>query len=93
MPYDDANTLRAQFIIWRQGGRLVDFVANIQELTLDGWVSLERFDCCHGHCHHHPLNDELPPLSISRLDTVEDVKRAFVEVERLVDERVRIIRS
>ncbi|MEB3063861.1 DUF7718 family protein [[Mycobacterium] zoologicum] len=91
--YDDVSAIRVQFIIWRDGGRLVDFVVNVQVLGSGGWETVERFDCCHGHCHLHPQNEELPPESIQRLDAVGDVQRAFAQVNGIAHERARIIRD
>jgi hypothetical protein len=92
-PVDDLSTIRLQFNIWRLDGRLVNFVINVQVLTAEGWVSVERFDCCHGHCHLHPDSDEDDSESIHRLDGLDDVEQAFREVERSADERARIIRD
>ncbi|KUI37591.1 hypothetical protein AU195_18255 [Mycobacterium sp. IS-1496] len=91
-PYDDANTVRIQFLLWKQGGVLVDFVVNVQELASEGWTTVEHFDCCHGHCHLHPQSG-VEPESITRLDEVADVQRAFSAVAHEADERARIIRG
>lgn len=90
MPYDDAGTVRLQFLLWRQGGRLVDFVVNVQVIGADGWEIVEYFDCCHGNCHLHVKSDA-EPRPILRLDRVDDVQRAFVQVEQEARDRVRII--
>lgn len=90
---DDLGTIRLQFILWRQQGRLANFVVNVQRLTSAGWVSVERFDCCHGHCHLHVDNDEHKTRSIHTLDTQDDVKTAFRKVEKAADERARIMRD
>ena len=50
---DDSNTVRIEYRIWKRGG-LADFVILIQRLGTQGWDEVERFDCCHGHCHLHP---------------------------------------
>ncbi|KIQ15351.1 hypothetical protein RU01_15610 [Rhodococcus sp. MEB064] len=92
-PYDDANSIRLQFILWRRDGRLVEFVVNIQKLTADGWLTIEYFDCCHGHCHLHRDNAQLPPETVERLDDIADVTTAFGKVESQVHDRVRIIRD
>lgn len=92
-PVDDLSTVGLQFNIWRQGGKLVDFCVNVQVLTAEGWMSVERFDCCHGHCHLHPDGDGGDPETIYRLDCVEDVTAAFRQVEQFADERARIIRD
>jgi hypothetical protein len=57
MPYDDSNTVRLQFFLWRDGGKIVNFVINVQVITAEGWTTVEYFDCCHGNCHLHPAND------------------------------------
>ncbi|MGW5519359.1 DUF7718 family protein [Nocardia africana] len=90
---DDLYTIRLQFNIWRRDGRLVDFTVNVERLSSTGWVSEERFDCCHGHCHVHVDNDEDKPRSIHTLDTVDDVEEAFRKVEEIADERARIMRD
>jgi hypothetical protein len=92
MAADDANTVRAQFNIWRRSGRLVDFVINIQVLTSEGWEQVEYFDCCHGYCHLHPRN-ETEPRSIKRLDVVADVQDAYRRVQPIIEERLRIIQG
>lgn len=91
--YDDANTVRLQFIIWSRGKTLVDFVVNVQVLASDGWDTVEYFDCCHGHTHLHTHNSELEPRIIAQLDTPGNVKHAFVQVEHEADNRARIIRD
>lgn len=90
---DDASTIRLQFNLWRHDKRLVDFVINVQVITSAGWQSVERFDCCHGHCHLHVDNDETTPRSILRLENVDDVARAFTTSQQLADKRARIIRN
>lgn len=91
--YDDANTVRVQFFLWRVKGKIVNFVVNVQVITAEGWISVERFDCCHGNCHLHPDNDDLPRDVIMRLDSQSDVHRAFAEVRREAERRARIIRD
>lgn len=92
-PLDDANTIRLQFIRWSQGGRLVNFFVGIQVITMSGgWVNVEYYDCCHGHCHLHTQNGE-QPQGIAQLDNVDDVRRAFAQVSRDADVRARIIRD
>lgn len=90
--YDDANSIRLQFITWRKGGRLTEFVVNVEVLTSEGWEIIEYFDCCHGSYHHHPKSGE-PRDPIVRLDGVDDVQRAFAQVEQEAHERARIIRN
>lgn len=90
---DDLSTIKLQFRIWRLDGNLVDFVVIVERLTSSGWTPVERFDCCHGHCHLHVDNDEDGPRSIHRLDNVEDVEAAFIKVEKAADERARIMRD
>jgi hypothetical protein len=92
MAYDDANTIRLQFLTWRKGIELTEFVVNVQVLTSEGWETIEYFDCCHGHYHLHPKSGE-PADSIMRLDEVGDVQRAFVQVEQEAHDRARIIRG
>jgi hypothetical protein len=91
--YDDANSVRLQFNLWRSGGALVDFVVNVQQLTSDGWTSVEYFDCCHGHSHHHLRDESRDPVSIVRLDTENDVQLAFAQVNSIAWDRMRIIRD
>jgi hypothetical protein len=91
-PYDDANTVRLQFLLWRKAGRLAEFVVNVQVLTSEGWDTVEYFDCCHGHCHLHPKSGE-DPRSIMRLDGIDDVQRALVQVEAEAHSRARIMRG
>jgi hypothetical protein len=88
---DDSNTVQVQSLIWRRKGRLVDFVLNLQVLTSDGWETVEYVDCCHGSCHHHPMNGET--RSILRLDVVDDVQNAYGVAQTLIYERLRIIRG
>lgn len=92
-PYDDANSVRLHFILWHRGKTLVDFIVNVQVLASDGWDTVEYFDCCHGHSHLHPKNPDLEPRTIAQLDTADDVKNAFVQVEQEAHERARIIRD
>ena len=91
MAGDDAYTIRVQYNIWRRDGRLAKFVVNLQVLAAEGWESVERIDCCHGHCHHHPENGK-PAESVMRLDSVDDVERALGVVDGLIMDRVRILR-
>ncbi|MBF6242730.1 hypothetical protein IU471_03925 [Nocardia elegans] len=90
---DDLRTIQLQFNIWRFDGQLVDFAVLVQRLGPTGWVSVERFDCCHGHCHHHADNEEANPRSILTLNELADVEQAFLKVEEMADERARIIRD
>lgn len=89
-PYDDANTVRLQFLLWRQDGRIAEFVVNVQVLASEGWDTVEYFDCCHGHCHLHAKNGTTA-RTITRLDEIGDVEAAFRQVEREADGRARII--
>lgn len=91
-PCDDSNTVRMHFLLWRNGSQVVDFVVNVQVLASSGWVTVEYFDCCHGHCHLHPKNGE-DPVTIERLDHEGDVRRAFEKVIAEADDRARIIRD
>ena len=92
-PYDDANSVRLQFIVWNRGKILVDFVVNVQVLASQGWNTVEYYDCCHGHCHLHTQNPDLDPRPIAQLDAVDDVQDAFAKVEREATDRARIIRD
>ena len=78
---DDADTLRVDYRIWRLSGRLVDFVILLQVAVWDDWENVARVDCCHGHCHLHPPDDERigggESRSICRLDAVDDAAGAF----------------
>lgn len=91
--YDDANTVRVQFNIWRDKGRILNFVINVQVITPDGWISVERYDCCHGNCHLHHDNDDHSRDVVRRLDDLDDVQRAFAEASREAEHRARIIRD
>jgi hypothetical protein len=44
------------------------------------------------HCHHHP-QDGRPARNVLRLDSVNDVERAFGVVEAFAAERMRILRG
>ena len=92
MPVDDGYSVRVQTHIWRHEGRLVDFCINLQVFGADGWITVEHIDCCHGYCHHHPLNGS-KSRSIHRLDDVADVQRAFKQVETIIEQRIRIIQT
>lgn len=92
MAYDDANSIRLQFLTWRKGVHLTEFVVSVEVLTSEGWETVEYFDCCHGSYHLHPKSGE-PREPIIRLDGIEDVQRAFAQVEQEAHERARIIRS
>ena len=92
-PVDDLATVRLQFNIWRHGGRLVEFVVNVQRLSSSGWADVERFDCCHGHCHLHIDNAEGTIQTIRALNSVDDVEAAFLDTQKLADERARTIRD
>lgn len=89
-PVDDAYRLRMQTITWRQNGRLTDFVINAQVLTAFEWETVEYIDCCHGHCHLHPRNGEVP-RSIAPLNDVHDVQDAYKAALALIHYRLRII--
>jgi hypothetical protein len=78
--------------MWRYKGQLVDFVVNLQVVTAEGWESVERIDCCHGHCHHHPENGK-PAQHVIQLDSVDDVKRAFSVAEEVIGARVSTLRG
>lgn len=92
MPCDDTGAVMLQFVIWRRAGRLVDFVVNVHVLGTAGWEVVEYFDCCHGHCHLHSKSSE-GPRTIMRLDNVDDVERAFAQVDQEAHDRARIIRG
>lgn len=89
---DDPNTIRVQNLIWYRKGQLVDFVINLQELTSEGWETVEYVDCCHGNCHYHPQSGSAT-RSILRLDVVADVQDAYRVAQPLIYERLRIIRG
>jgi hypothetical protein len=91
--YDDANTVRLQFFLWRKAGLITEFVVNVQVLASEGWETIEYFDCCHGHCHLHPKSREGRERTVMRLDEIDDVQRAFLQVEKEAHERGRIIRG
>lgn len=90
--YDNSQTVRIQFNLWKQGPSIVDFAIIIQRLGTDGWEEAERFDCCHGHCHLHAEGGDNIE-SIHRLDNVTDVKPAFELASAEAHERARIIRD
>lgn len=92
IPYDDAGTAQLQFLLWRHGRPIVDFVVNVQALGAGGWEIVEYFDCCHGHCHLHARNSE-DRQTILRFDGVDDVSRAFVLVDQDARHRARILRN
>lgn len=85
--------MRLQFIVWQRGKALVDFVVNVDVLGSEGWETIEYFDCCHGHCHLHTQNSDLEPRPIAQLDSIEDVRHAFAQVEQDARDRARIIRE
>jgi len=91
-PFDDANTVSAQFNVWRDGNRIVDFAIAVRRLSTDGWSTIETIDICHGHCHHHKTPGA-DPESIMQLDSVDEVQRAFDQANDLIGERMRIIRD
>ena len=76
-----------------RGKALVDFVVNVDVLGSEGWETIEYFDCCHGHCHLHTQNSDLEPRPIAQLDSIEDVRHAFAQVEQDARDRARIIRE
>lgn len=92
IPFDDANSVRTQVNSWRSGATLVDFVMTIQRLTTVGWEDVERFDCCHGHCHLHP-DGRQAAQPIYQIDTADDVAEAFSRASAVATERARIIRN
>lgn len=90
--YDDASTVRVQFNLWSLDGRPVDFAIIVQRLGTDGWEDVERYDCCHGHCHLHADGKD-SSASIYQLDTQDDVKVALTRAEAESADRARIIRD
>lgn len=74
---DDSNTLRIETRIWRSEKRLVDLVLLLRALDWDEWTTVARVDCCWGFCHLHPPGDDSRHEAIVRLDSVDDVERAF----------------
>lgn len=90
---DDAYTIRAEYRIWRLRGDLTEFVVNLQRITLDGdWETVEYIDCCHGHCHLHPVSGG-ETTHIAKLDDAADVEFAFLQVASILPTRLRIIRD
>ncbi|MCS5497648.1 hypothetical protein NY547_10405 [Cnuibacter physcomitrellae] len=88
---DDSNTLRIETRIWRSEKRLVDFVLILRALDWDEWTTIARVDCCWGFCHLHPPEDESRHEPIARLDSVDDVERAFrLAHQRLTEVGYRI---
>lgn len=83
---DDESSLRMLTIIRKQSGALVDFVLVLQRWTFNEWESVSRVDCCWGFCHIHPPEDQTRHEPICRLDTRDDVDRAFrAASERLLE--------
>lgn len=48
--FDDASTVRVSIMLWRQNGRLVDFVILVELSAWNAWTEVSRIDCCHGFC-------------------------------------------
>ena len=69
--------VRPRIIVWRQAGRLVEFVVRVDGRRGDGtWKSLLEIDCKHGHVHYHEGvgTDRSEGTHLHRLDTVADVQ-------------------
>ena len=71
---------------------LADFVILIQRLGTQGWDEVERFDCCHGHCHLHP-DGQAESETLYQLDGPDDVQEAYAKASVYAGERARIIRD
>lgn len=71
------ESVRPRIIVWRQAGRLVEFVVRVDGRRGDGaWKSLLEIDCKHGHVHYHEGEgaDRSEGTHLHRLDTVADVQ-------------------
>lgn len=96
---DDGGTLRISVWIWRHDGRLVDFVMRVETgdwSDPDDWQEVARIDCSGGRCHLHPPDDMNKHELIHRLDSVDDVERAYGLANDLANEvavRIRDRRS
>lgn len=86
---DARFTSRVVRRIWHQRGVLTEFAASIQVLTADGWSEVERIDCRHGHSHLHESSGNV--IHLDRLDRIEDVERAHDRIDRIIEDRLRIL--
>ncbi|WP_423138083.1 hypothetical protein [Microbacterium sp. HMH0099] len=77
---DDSANLRISIWTWRFEGRLVDFLMLVETgdwAVADAWQEVARIDCSGGRCHLHPPNDMDEHELILRLDSIDDVEKAF----------------
>lgn len=89
---DDADTVRIDHRLFRQGGRLVDFAIVVLAIDLDGqWAERARADCCHGHVHLHHTNGSI--TSLAPLRAVEDVARHFDQASDRISQYAVTIRD
>lgn len=89
--FDETWTIRIEYRLWRYNGRIADFSVVLKALSADAMEEVERIDCCHGHCHIHQRNEVVATLG--RIDIIEDVDRAFYVIDRVVEDRIRILLS
>ena len=68
---------------------MVKFVVSFLALGPTGPTEVEYIDSCHGHVHLHHMNGTTPPLA--KLDSTEDVQRAFDAIEPFTQDRARIL--
>lgn len=88
-PGDARYTSRVIRRIWQHRGVLTEFAVSLQVLTAEGWTEVERIDCRHGHVHLHDSSGSV--VHLYRLDTAKDVERVHDEINRIVEERLRIL--
>lgn len=96
MPVDDSATLRITTRIWRQSGRMTEFVLSLEVgdwSDSESWQELARIDCSGGTCHEHPVHRPDDHLTIHRLDTIDDVQRAYPAAIGRINEMARKIRD
>lgn len=96
MPVDDSATLRIATRIWRFEGRMSEFVLSLEAGDWGdhaSWTELAKIDCAGGTCHEHPPNRFDDHITIHRLDTIDDVERAYPAATGRIAEMARMIRD
>ena len=91
--FDDASTVRVSIMLWRQNGRLVDFVILVESSAWNAWTEVSRIDCCHGFCHVHRPGREAEQESLMRLDTIDDVEPAQRLASQTAEQIARTLRD
>ncbi len=91
--YDDGATVELLFITWRRGRQLIDFLILVQRRRGADWEDVTRIDCCHGHCHLHPIEDTQQMKELMALETIADVAAAFVVAQGRIESYVVILRD